>query len=166
MIEVMIVMVIIGILVAVAVPILTGLVSQNRLNAAIFELSQQWKVTRYDAIGSGSIPYTLCMTEDETRVAYAKIKGNDCKAVTSWNRLPHGVAIDEENSTLRRVAGVAGGKGKIYRVSWADTKAGYGGSWGQLGRLTLIAGGKRKCLFLSKVDGSWKIKEGKKCKRR
>ena len=130
LIETMIVTVIISILVAVALPLFTGLVAQSRLNAAIFELSQQWKVTRYDAIGSGSTPYTLCMTENKNRVTYVKIKGNDCTAVTSWSSLPRGVAIEEENSTLRRVAGVAGGQGEIYRVSWADTRAGYGGSWG------------------------------------
>lgn len=121
------------------------------------------QVTRYDAIGSGRIPYTLCMTEDEYRATYAKIKGSNCTMVTSWSHLPSGVAIDEKNSTLRRVAGIAGGRGNIYRVSWADTKAGYGGSWGQLGRLTLMAGSRRKCLFISMVDGSWQIKEGKKC---
>lgn len=45
LIETMIVMVIVAILVAVALPLFAGLVAQNRLNAATFELSQQWKVT-------------------------------------------------------------------------------------------------------------------------
>jgi len=58
-----------------------------------------------------------------------------------------------------------GNQGTIYRASWADTKGGLGGSWGQLGRITLVASGTpdKRCLFLFRVDGSWDIRQDDRC---
>ncbi|MGC1244948.1 MAG: prepilin-type N-terminal cleavage/methylation domain-containing protein [Spirulinaceae cyanobacterium] len=164
LIEVMIVMIIIGIIVAIALPSIFQIVSKFKLRAAIFELSQFWKETRLDATDSGNIPSTICMAESASnQVVYAQVQGKYCDSVTSWQYLPRGVSIDEENSTLRTVSGVAGNDGKIYRVSWADTNAGYGGSWGQLGRITLQAGTGRQCLVLFNIKGEWETRKGTKC---
>lgn len=153
---------------AIALSIFSRLVAWSKLNIATFELSQQWKVTRLDATGSGSQPLSLCMSElTSGQIYYAQIEGDECETVTQWMALTKDVSIDKANSTLRTVAGIAGNGGLIYRVSWADTRGGLGGSWGQLGRLVLIAGGTsaKKCLFLFSTEGDWNIREDHKCDR-
>jgi prepilin-type N-terminal cleavage/methylation domain-containing protein len=157
-IELLVTLTLIAILLLIGFSILSRLIAELRLDMATFELSQHWKFTRFDATGSGTIPTTLCM-KDDRRIEVAKIASDDC--VTAE------VGIDTANSTLRRVSGVGGNNGTIYRVSWADTRGGLGGSWGQLGRLTLTAQGTtaKRCLFLFRVDGSWDIRENNRCQR-
>ncbi len=157
--EMIIVVMIIGILIAIFLPFYLGVLGKAKLDIAIFELSQYWKHTRFDAIGNGRSAQSLCMKEDELgKVEYSKILGKDCDTATNWQSLNPGISIDVNNSTLYQ-------KNSIYRVSWADTDAGFGGSSGRLGRLTLIAIGlpAKKCLFLYKVDGSWNIREDNSC---
>jgi hypothetical protein len=103
----------------------------------------------------------------ERRIEVARIQGDNCESVDQWQSLTAGVGIDTDNSTLRTVTGVAGNGGTIYRVSWADTRGGLGGSWGQLGRLVLVAEGTtaKKCLFLFRTDGTWDIREDNRCQR-
>jgi prepilin-type N-terminal cleavage/methylation domain-containing protein len=156
-------LVILSILLAIALPTYFGLMDKIRLNSAIAQLSQQWKATRYDAIGNGISPDTLCM-KDSSPIQYAQISGNDCRNVSSWQTLPAGVTIHLSNSTLYSVNDSHGNK--IYRVSWADTKGGYGGSSGRLGRITLTNHSRhQKCLFLYHVDGSWNIRTDTQCHR-
>ncbi|WP_013321627.1 pilus assembly FimT family protein [Gloeothece verrucosa] len=165
--ELMITVLVMAILVAIAWPLLQQLMGLIRLNLAIWTLAQHWKMTRLDATGNGNIPMTLCMNETNEGVQFAQILGNNCESITSWLSLTNGVSIDQANSTLRTQSSVAGNGGQIYRVSWADTNAGLGGSWGQLGRLVLIADGTtaKKCLFLFDTDGSWNIRLDKKCNK-
>jgi Tfp pilus assembly protein PilE len=166
--EILVTIVIAGILLGISLSMYQRLMAWLRLNIATAELSQHWKTTRYQAIGEGSAPSTLCVAEFENeRIQHARVHGDDCTAVTHWEFLTRGVKIDEDNSTLRRVSGVAGNSGKIYRVSWADTRGGIGGSWGQLGRITLLAPGtpEKRCLFLFDTDGSWNIREDGRCNR-
>ncbi|MEG3440165.1 prepilin-type N-terminal cleavage/methylation domain-containing protein [Pannus brasiliensis CCIBt3594] len=174
--ELLITIILLTILLMIGLSFLSRFIAELRLRIAMFELSQQWKFTRFDATGSGATPAALCMRETaERRIEVAKIQGDRCESAGSealaepvrWQSLTAGVEIDEENSTLRRVSGVAGNSGDIYRVSWADTRAGLGGAWGQLGRLTLIAPGTpaKKCLFLFNTDGSWNIREDSNCNR-
>lgn len=167
--ETAMVLILLGILAAIALNSLIAFIDWVRLSAATFELSQQWKVTRLDATGSGQTPTSLCMTEfNPGQIQYAQIRGDECESVASWQALTPGVSIDTANSTLRTVAGPAGNGGTIYRVSWADTRGGMGGSWGQLGRLVLTAKrtAAKKCLFLFDTDGSWNIREDRQCQRR
>ncbi|ACK71707.1 conserved hypothetical protein [Gloeothece citriformis PCC 7424] len=166
--ELMLTIIILSILLAIVLPLFSQVVGNVRLKLAILTLAQYWKITRFDAMGNGTTPHTLCMNDTNEGVQVAKILGNNCQTITSWNFLAKGVSIDRANSTLRTQASVAGNGGRIYRVSWADTDAGLGGSWGQLGRLVLIADGTsaKKCLFLFNVDGSWDIREDKKCNKR
>ena len=42
-----------------------GVLGKAKLDIAIFELSQYWKHTRFDAIGNGKNAQSLCMREDE-----------------------------------------------------------------------------------------------------
>jgi Tfp pilus assembly protein FimT len=157
-----------AILLALLLPTILRLLAEILLGIAISELSWQWKITRLDATGNGTTPITLCIRETvRYRIEVAKIQGDRCETVTRWQALIPGVEIDENNSTLRRVSGVAGNTGSIYRVSWADTRSGLGGSWGQLGRLTLIAAGtsRKKCLFLFDTKGGWNIRENQKCNK-
>lgn len=163
--ELLVTLTIIAILLMIGFPLLSRSLAEIRLNIATFELSQHWKFARFDATGNGATPTALCMKSTERRIEVAKISGDNCEAVTGWQSLTEGVGIDTANSTLRRVKGLAGNDGTIYRVSWADTNGGLGGSWGQLGRLTLIVKGTsaKRCLFLFRVDGSWNIRKDNQC---
>lgn len=167
LIELMITLTIIGILIAIAWPLLQYLIALIRLNIATWILSQHWKITRFDATGTGETPITLCMTDTNEGIKFAQISGDDCESMTSWRSLFKGVSIDTANSTLRTKSSVAGNGGNIYRVSWADTNAGLGGSWGQLGRIVVIADGitAKRCLFLFNTDGSWNIRKDEKCNK-
>jgi hypothetical protein len=159
-------LILLGILLTLALSAYHRLMAWIRLNIATFEISQQWKNTRYQATGEGSDPLSLCMAASETeQIKVAKVQGDECENVTDWTPITRGVSIDTDNSTLRRVSGPMGSKGTIYRASWADTKGGLGGSWGQLGRITLVAAGtpNKSCLFLFRVDGSWDIRQDNKC---
>jgi hypothetical protein len=161
-------LILLGILLTIALSLYHRLMAWIRLNTATFEISQQWKATRYQAMGEGSNPLSLCMAESETeQIKVAKVQGDECENVAHWTPITRGVSIDTDNSTLRRVSGPAGNQGTIYRASWADTRGGLGGSWGQLGRITLVAAGTpdKRCLFLFRVDGSWDIREDNRCVR-
>mgnify|MGYP002777017041 CR=1 FL=1 len=166
--ELMIALVLLGILLAIAFSGMSYFLAWCRLHLAVFQLSQHWKATRYEATGQGPQPTSVCMVEIiKERIQYTQIKGSHCALATEWLFLPHGVSIDINNSTLPTVNGIAGNGGDYYRASWADTQGGLGGSWGQLGRIVLITPGitAKKCLFLFKVDGSWNIRENKKCNK-
>ncbi|AVQ73623.1 hypothetical protein MTo_02569 [Microcystis aeruginosa NIES-1211] len=166
--EMLVTLILLAILLTIALSVYHRLMAWIRLNLATFEISQQWKNTRYQATGGGSHPLSLCMTASEPeQIKVAKVQGGRCENVTDWIPITRGVSIDTNNSTLRRVSGPAGNKGKIYRASWADTKGGLGGSWGQLGRITLVASGTpdKRCLFLFRVDGSWDIRQDNRCVR-
>jgi Tfp pilus assembly protein FimT len=166
--EMLVTIILLGILLTIALSLYHRLIARLRLNTATFEISQQWKATRYQAMGEGSRPLSLCMAESEAeQIKVAKVQGDECENVTDWTPITRGVSIDTNNSTLRRVSGTAGNQGTIYRASWADTRGGLGGSWGQLGRITLVASGTpdKRCLFLFRVDGSWDIREDASCIR-
>jgi len=117
--EMLVTLILLGILLTIALSVYHRFMAWIRLNIATFEISQQWKNTRYQATGGGSHPISLCMAASET----------------------------------------------IYRASWGDTREGLGGSWGQLGRITLVAAGTpdKRCLFLFRVDGSWDIRQDNRC---
>jgi Tfp pilus assembly protein FimT len=164
--EMLVTLILLGILLTMAIPFYQRLMAWIRLNIATFEISQHWKNTRYQATGEGSHPLSLCMAENETQqIKVAKVQGDECENVTDWTPITRGVSIDTDNSSLRRVSGPAGNQGTIYRSSWADTRGGLGGSWGQLGRITLVASGTpdKRCLFLFHVDGSWDIRQDNRC---
>jgi prepilin-type N-terminal cleavage/methylation domain-containing protein len=165
--ELLVTLTLVAILVAIGLSLLSQFLAERRLDIATFELSQQWKFTRLDATGNGATPTVLCMRERGRRIEVAKIEGDRCETAGQWQALTAGVGIDTANSTLRTVTGVAGNDGAIYRVSWADTRGGLGGSWGQLGRLVLVAEGTtaKKCLFLFRTDGTWDIREDTRCQR-
>lgn len=166
--EMLVTIILLGILLTIALSFYHRWMAWIRLNIATFEISQQWKNTRYQAMGEGSHPLSLCMAESETeQIKVAKVQGGQCENVTDWTPITRGVSIDTDNSTLRRVSGPVGNQGTIYRASWADTRGGLGGSWGQLGRITLVASGTpdKRCLFLFRVDGSWDIREDGRCVR-
>jgi prepilin-type N-terminal cleavage/methylation domain-containing protein len=161
--ELLVVVVIIGILIAIAIPAFNGILGRARLSAATSTLSRWFNSTRLDSIGE-AIPETLCIKQSAT-VEISQISGTDCEDVENWQSLPSGVQIDLTNSTLRTVKAVAGNKGSIYRASWAETKAGSGGSYGQLGKLVLMADGTsdRSCVVLAKVQGDWDIRYNYDC---
>ena len=123
--EMLVTLILLGILLTIALSAYHRLMAWIRLNIATFEISQQWKNTRYQATGEGSHPLSLCMAASETeQIKVAKVQGDECENVTDWTPITRGVSIDTDNSTLRRVSGPVGNQGTIYRASWADTKGG------------------------------------------
>ncbi|HLO85473.1 MAG TPA: type II secretion system protein [Nostocaceae cyanobacterium] len=160
--EQLVVITIIGILIAFLFPSIVGIKNRIELSTAINTLAQAFRKARMDSIGEFT-PMTVCIAEVNKKVAYANISGGNCDKISNWQYLGSGVIIDRPNSTFRTVTGVAGNGGKVYRASWGDTEAGLGGSWGQLGRITLVQGKNRKCIFLSNVKGDFDVREGKRC---
>lgn len=166
--ELMITLVLVGILLLLAFSMMSRFIAWSRLNIATFQLSQQWKTTRYNATGQGELPTSVCMAEIlQEQIQYTQIQGSNCEMATQWFFLPQGVSIDQNNSTLPTINAILGNGGRYYRASWADTRGGIGGSWGQLGRIVLITPeiSAKKCLFLYRVDGSWNIRENGRCNR-
>lgn len=166
--ELLVSMAIVGILAAIATPILMRIIGDFRVSAAIAEVRAATRISRYDAM-TGQKPRTLCAGNNEQGLKYLSIEGTDCDEIaTSWMEIKS-VKVDLEQSTLRSVKGLAGnaqgGEDKIYRLSYANTKGGYGGSYGQLGKLVITHPWtpKRKCIVLSAVDGFTEIREGKAC---
>jgi hypothetical protein len=107
------------------------------------------------------------MAESENQqIQVAQVQGNQCENVTDWTPVHRGVSIDTANSTLRRVS-EAGNQGTIYCASSDRYKEGFRGSWGQLGRITLVASGAptNAVYFYSVVDGSWDIRQDNRCVR-
>jgi type II secretory pathway pseudopilin PulG len=164
--ETLIVLLLLSILILLLFNTIIQFLAYIKLNIATNQLAMYWRATRYDAMGGGSQPTTLCMKISEP-ILFAQIAGSRCENVTQWSSLTHGVAIDTSNSTLRTVAGIAGNGGTIYRVSWADTRSGYGGSYGQLGKIVLMSPGTgaKRCLVLFNTDGTWNIRQNSKCQR-
>lgn len=160
----------IGILSGIALPTFMRIIGNVRVSMAVNQLTLNGGKSRYDAIGE-SHPNTLCATNGEDEIKFQTIRGTNCDEITSWQSIPGKVQIDLENSTLRNVAGIAGNSdtsNRIYRLSFADTRAGLGGSYGQLGKLVVRHPwtSKRKCLVLSHVDGRNDIREDRRCLRR
>ncbi|MFM7910373.1 MAG: prepilin-type cleavage/methylation domain-containing protein, partial [Microcystis sp.] len=63
--EMLVTLILLGILLTIALSIYQRLMAWIRLNIATFEISQQWKHTRYQATGGGASPLSLCMAESE-----------------------------------------------------------------------------------------------------
>jgi len=168
--ELLVSMAIVGILAAIATPILVRIIGDFRVSAAIAEVRAATRVSRYDAM-TGQKPRTLCAGNSSVGLKYLSIEGRDCDDITtSWNEIKS-VKVDLEHSTLRSVKGFAGNsqdEDRIYRLSYANTRGGYGGSYGQLGKLVVTHPWtpNRKCIVLSRVNGFTDIREGKACLRR
>lgn len=162
---------ILGILAAIALPTFMRVIGNFRVSSAVIQLTLQGGASRIDAIASGGTPKTLCAGNSDKGIRYRSITGTGCDAVEDWQYIKGGVAVDLENSTLRSVSGLAGhgdGSDRIYRLSFADTRGGLGGSYGQLGKLVVKHPwtDKRKCVVLSHVDGRFDIREDRRCMRR
>ncbi len=63
--EMLVTLILLAILLTIALSVYHRLMAWIRLNIATFEISQQWKNTRYQATGEGSHPLSLCMAENE-----------------------------------------------------------------------------------------------------
>jgi prepilin-type N-terminal cleavage/methylation domain-containing protein len=164
--ELLVVIVIIGILATISWQTFHDILAKVRLNAAIMQLSQWFKHTRWQATDDDYLPDTLCITEDNQRVKIKPVYDrSDCSTGGIWHNLPPGVLISTANSTLRTSNKLSGNGGSIYRVSWADTDAGLGASWGQLGKIVLTAGRYTRCVVLFNINGDWEVRDGNKCLR-
>lgn len=164
--ELLVIIIIIGILTSLSWQIFHDLFAKIRLNVAIVQLSQWFKHTRLAATNDDDLPDTLCITEDNQRVKIKPVYDrSDCSPDGIWHNLPQGVLISTADSTLRTSDKISGNGGNIYRVSWADTDAGLGASWGQLGKIVITAGRYTRCVVLFKTNGEWEVRDGNKCLR-
>ena len=162
--EKLVVVVIIGILSSIGLSTFLGVINRSRLDVAILQIQKSMEFSRIESLTSGQVE-TFCIKEQLGTVKIGNVSGGDCDEVTLWKTLS-GVRIDTNNSSLRTSSGVAGNGGSIYRASWAKTAAGYGASWGQLGRITITAGNKRKCVFLKNIIGEIEVRQGNNCLRK
>ena len=158
-----IVLAIVSILTAMVFPSFLGFLGRMQMSAATTQLRIKFYQSRM--LVTSDSPNTACVWEDNSQVKIAAIDGDECELVTRWDNLPWGISIDKENSTLRTVSGVAGNEGVIYRASWANTEGGDYGSYGQLGRITLMNQytPRKVCAILYGTDGTWQIASGDRC---
>ena len=161
--EQLIVMLIVSILGLMSLPSVLGFLGKMQISSASTQLRIKFYQSRM--LVTSESPNTACIWEDNGQVKIAAIEGDECELVTNWDYLPWGISIDKENSTLRTVSGVAGNEGVIYRASWANTEGGDYGSYGQLGRITLMNKHtpRKVCAILYGTDGSWQIASGDRC---
>lgn len=162
--EQLVAIVIIGILSSIGLSTFLGFLNRSRLDVAILQIQKSMEFSRIESLTSGQVE-TFCIKEQLGIVKIGNISGGDCEEVTVWKTIS-GVRIDTDNSSLRTTKGVAGNGGSVYRASWAETAAGYGASWGQLGRITITAGNKRKCVFLKNIIGEIEVRQDKNCLRK
>ena len=157
--ETLTVVVIVGILAGLSIPTVLKTSDKAKVNTAIAVLAQQFRAKRLD-FETGT--RTVCIRSSPDRKVTEFSADSNCQV---WQTLG-AVEIDTKNTTFRTVAGIAGKSNSgIYRASWGDTVAGYGGSWGQLGRITITSGSHSACLFLNNVEGDFVIRYGNSCNR-
>ncbi|MCT7977672.1 pilus assembly FimT family protein [Laspinema olomoucense] len=176
--ELLCVVIIIGILCAVLLPTLMRVIGTFRVNTAILQIHLHAGAARMGAIGSAfdghnvreETSRTVCIANTDKGIKFQQIAGTNCEALSesSWIHVGGGVQVDEDNSTFRTRAGIMGkgsGSNPIFRVSFADTRAGLGASYGSLGRVTVKHSWtpERRCYFQFNVDGSSNIRRNKEC---
>lgn len=162
--ELLVVITIIGILTSISWQTFHDIFAKIRLNATITQLSSWFKHTRLVATADNDLPDTLCIKEDNQQVQLKPVYDrSDCSPDGTWHNLPKGVLISTADSTLRTSDKASGNGGNIYRVSWADTNAGLGASWGQLGKIVITSGRYTRCIVLFNINGDWEVRDGKKC---
>lgn len=156
---------IVGVIAAVAVPMLLRAIGNAQVRIAVAEIMLQIKGRRYDAMDE-ELPRSLCVREVDGKVHVARSNGLDCySSDIQWITLSADVKLDAKNTTLPSTVNIAGNGGNTYRFSFADTAGGLGGSYGQLGRVTVTHpwASFRGCVFLSHVDGTYRDAYGKEC---
>lgn len=165
--ELLVVIVIIGILTSISWQTFHDILAKVRLNTTIAQLSSWFKHTRLAATDDDDLPDTLCIKEDNQQVKLKPIydSGDCANDHGTWHNLPQGVLISNTHSTLRTSDQASGNGGSIYRVSWADTDAGLGASWGQLGKIVITSGRYTRCVVLFNIHGDWEVRDGDKCLR-
>lgn len=165
--ELLVVIVIIGILASIGWQVFHDILAKVRLNTAIAQLSSWFKYTRSVATDDDQLPDTLCIQEDAQQVKLKPIydRGDCSNDHGNWHNLPRGVLISRVDSTLRTSDKASGNGGNIYRVSWADTNAGLGASWGQLGKIVITSGRYTRCVVLFDINGNWEVRDGQQCLR-
>ena len=98
--ELLVTLTLIAILLLIGLSLLSRLLAELRLDMATFELSQHWKFTRFDAMGSGTTPTALCM-KDDGRIEVAKIAGDRDLSEARF-RVSHGTVLTKRFSYLLR----------------------------------------------------------------
>ncbi|MCU0547262.1 MAG: type II secretion system GspH family protein [Oscillatoriaceae cyanobacterium Prado104] len=164
---------IIGLLANAAVPTMLKAIGDAKLTAALLQLHQTSKQSRYDAIVHyGSIRsvtiYSNPPAISECRdTANATLRDRVCNKSVA---LPSGIVV---KSTFRGIGSPIAGKkdaGVATVISWAsETNAGIGGSYGQHGTVTFSHPWthRRFCLVRGGAfgnTGEWIIRKDKECK--
>jgi prepilin-type N-terminal cleavage/methylation domain-containing protein len=179
--ELLCVVIIIGILSAVLLPTLMRVIGTFRVNTAILQIHLHAGAARMGAIGGAfdgvnvreETSRTVCIGNTDKGIKFQQIAGTNCEGLSesSWIHVGGGVRVSEDHSTFRTKSGLMGkgsGDNPIFRVSFADTRAGLGASYGQLGRVTIEHDWtpEKRCLFQFNVDGSTNIRRNKECEVR
>ncbi len=154
--EVLIVLVILGILIAIAAPGWLGFVQQRQLKTA----QDQIQRAIYEAISSAKkdkLTYQVSFRESNSRLQYAIHLSSTPSQTAFWQSFTEQVQIDKENTTF-----LWDGKSNIWRVQYNYK----GNTNGQIGKITLMAktsGSSKYCVISSTLIGNTRLDRDKDC---
>ena len=154
--EVLIVLVILGVLIAIAAPGWLGFVQQRQLKTA----QEQIQRAMYEAISSAKkdkLTYQVSFRESNARLQYAIHLSSTSSQTAFWQSFTEQVQIDENNTTL-----FWDSKNTIWRVQYNHQ----GNTNGRLGKITLMArtnSSARRCVLASTLIGNTRLDRDKDC---
>ncbi|OYQ62893.1 hypothetical protein B9G53_19805 [Pseudanabaena sp. SR411] len=171
LIEVLVVMVIIGILAAIAAPSWLGFVNNQRLNSAQSQALSTLRLAQSNAKRTQTM-WQATFRNTPTVAQYA-VHQSPPSSMTKeyWDSLPWqnfdgGVRIvdnteDQPRTTLTKLTAVP--EPDIYRVQFKSQ--GNPNGLGEMGRITLgtRSGDRRKCVIISTILGSMRVAENAGC---
>lgn len=154
--EVLIVLVILGILIAIAAPGWLGFVQQRQLKVA----QEQVQRAMYEAISSAKkdkVTYQVSFRESNSRFQYAIHLSTTTPQSAFWQSLAEQVQIDKDNTTL-----FLDSRNALWRVQYNHQ----GNTNGRLGKITLMArtgGSSRRCVLANTLIGNTRLARDKDC---
>lgn len=154
--EVLIVLVILGVLIAIAAPGWLGFVQQRQLKVA----QEQVQRAMYEAISSAKkdkVTYQVSFRESNSRFQYAIHLSTTTPQSAFWQSLAEQVQIDKDNTTL-----FLDSRNALWRVQYNHQ----GNTNGRLGKITLMArtgGSSRRCVLANTLIGNTRLARDKDC---
>lgn len=158
LIEAIVVLAIIGILAAIAIPSFAHLLTIRRLNTAQSHILQTLRQAQSTA-RQQRINYRASFREVDGRVQSAVHPATALPTAIAWEELPLGVQIDEATTTFRR------DRQGIYSLQFNYR----GNVSGQLGRMTVHQANHelpKRCVFASTLIGTLREAADAGCDRR
>ncbi|MGK7872040.1 MAG: Tfp pilus assembly protein FimT/FimU [Xenococcaceae cyanobacterium] len=154
--EMMIVTVVAGILIAIAAPNLVGFLARQRLNTANNEIYLAMRKAQSNA-KKEKVNWQASFREQNEVVEWTVHRQSISPTSGSWESLPADVLIDDSNTTLYKNT-----SNNLWRVRFNYK----GNIQGQLGRITLYTeqtGNVKRCVFVSTLLGALRTDSDEGC---